>query len=70
MVLQPPQTRVCSSPQSLEASSGVAQLEAEIAQLKQALRQRQHIGVATGLLAQRFAKRPEQPVPGQRAEES
>ena len=39
------------SSQSLEASSRVAQLEAEIAQLKEALRQRQQIGVATGLLA-------------------
>jgi AmiR/NasT family two-component response regulator len=32
----------------------VAQLEAEIAQLEKALRQRQQTGVATGLLAQRF----------------
>jgi hypothetical protein len=30
------------------------QLEAEIAQLNEALRQRQQIGVATDLLAQRF----------------
>jgi AmiR/NasT family two-component response regulator len=33
----------------------VAQLEAEIAQLKEALGQRQRIGVATGLLTRRFA---------------
>jgi hypothetical protein len=37
----------------------VAQLEAEIAQLKDALARRQQIGVATGLLAQRFAHHPE-----------
>jgi AmiR/NasT family two-component response regulator len=37
----------------------VAQLEAEIAQLKEALSQRQRIGVATGLLARRFAITPE-----------
>lgn len=43
---------------SLEASR-VAQLEAEIAQLKDALARRQQIGVATGLLAQRFAISPE-----------
>jgi hypothetical protein len=39
--------------------SRVAQLEAEIAQLKDALARRQQIGVATGLLAQRFAISPE-----------
>jgi hypothetical protein len=38
----------------------VAQLESEIAQLKDALARRQQIGVATGLLAQRFAISPEQ----------
>jgi hypothetical protein len=54
MVLLLPQARVCSGSQSLLASSGVAQLEAEIAQLKEAL-----IGVATGPLAQRFAIGPE-----------
>ena len=54
MVLQPPQARVCSGSQSLLASCGVARLEAEIAQLKEAL-----IGGATGLLAQRFAIGPE-----------
>ena len=46
---------VCAS---LEASR-VAQLEAEIAQLKDALVHRQQIGVAVGLLAQRFAISPE-----------
>jgi AmiR/NasT family two-component response regulator len=58
MVLQPAQATVCSGPQSVEASSGVAQLAAEIAQLMESLRQRQQIGVATGLLAQRFAITP------------
>ena len=37
----------------------MAQLEAETAHLKEALRQRQQIGVATGLLAQRFAITPQ-----------
>ena len=37
----------------------VAQLEAEVAQLKEALANRQQIGVAIGLLAQRFAISPE-----------
>ena len=59
MVLQPPRARVCSGSQSLEASSCVAQLEAEIAQLTEALRQRQLLGVATVLVAQRFAIIPE-----------
>jgi hypothetical protein len=45
--------------ESLEASSRVAQLEAEIAQLKDALARRQQIGVATGLVAQRFAHHAE-----------
>jgi hypothetical protein len=36
-----------------------AQLEAEIAQLKDAWARRQQIGVAPGLLAQRFAHHPE-----------
>ena len=53
--MQPSQARVCSGSHSLEASYCVSQLEAEIAQLKEALRQRQQIGVATGLVAQRFA---------------
>lgn len=55
MVSQPPQARVCSCSQSLEASSCVAQLEADIAPRIEALRQRQQIGMATGLLAQRLA---------------
>jgi hypothetical protein len=59
MVVQPPQTRVCLSCQSPEASSRTAQLEVEIAQLNQALRQRRQIGLATGLLAHRFAIIPE-----------
>ena len=37
----------------------MAQLEAETAHLTEALRQRQQIGVATGLLAQRFAITPQ-----------
>jgi hypothetical protein len=59
MALQPPQSRVCSGSQSLEASPRVALLVAEIAQLTEAPRQRQQIGVATGLLAQRFVISPE-----------
>jgi hypothetical protein len=51
MVLQPPQACVCSGSQSLETSACVSRLEAEIAQLKEALRQRKQIGVATGLPA-------------------
>jgi hypothetical protein len=59
MVSQPPPTEVGSVLEILEASSRVEQLEAEIAQLKDALARRQQIGVATGLLAQRFAISPE-----------
>ena len=59
MVGQPPQIRVCLSCQSPEASSRTAQFGVEIAQLKEALRQRQQIGPATGLLADRFAIIPE-----------
>jgi hypothetical protein len=59
MVLQPPPKQAGSGLESLEASSRVAQLEAEIAQLKDALARRQQIGVANGLLAQRFAITPE-----------
>jgi hypothetical protein len=55
MALQPTRSRVCSGSQSLEASPRVALLVAEIAQLAEAPRQRQQIGVATGLLARRFA---------------
>jgi uncharacterized small protein (DUF1192 family) len=59
MVSQPPPTEVVSVLEILEASSRVAQLEAEIEQLKDALARRQQIGVAIGLLAQRFAISPE-----------
>jgi ANTAR domain len=59
MVPQPPPTEVGSVLEILDASSRVEQLEAEIAQLKDALARRQQIGVATGLLAQRFAISPE-----------
>jgi ANTAR domain len=41
----------------------VAQLEAEIAQLKDPLARRQQIGVATGLVAQRFVHHPERAWP-------
>jgi hypothetical protein len=44
---------------SPENSSRVAELEAEIAQLRDALARRQQIGVAIGLLAQRFGISPE-----------
>jgi len=47
MVMQPRHARVCSSSQSLEASSRVA------------LRQRQQIEPSIGVLAQRFAITPE-----------
>ena len=59
MVSQPPPTEVGLVLESLEASHRAAQLEAEIAPLKDALARRQQIGVATGLLAQRFAHHPE-----------
>jgi len=59
MVSQQPLTKMGLIFQGLEASPRVAQLEAEIAQLKDALTRRQQIGVATGLLAQRFAITPE-----------
>ena len=39
--------------------SRVAQLESEIDHLRDALTRRQQIGVATGLLAQRFAVSPD-----------
>jgi ANTAR domain-containing protein len=59
MVSQPPATEVGSILDSLEASSRVAELEAEVAQLKEALARRQQIGVATGLIAQRFGMNPD-----------
>jgi hypothetical protein len=55
MVVQPPQTWVCLSCESPEASFRTAQLEVEIAQLNEALRQRQRVGLTTDLLAHRFA---------------
>jgi hypothetical protein len=59
MVSPPPPTEVGLVFESLEASSRVAQLEAEIAQLMHALARRQQIGVATGCWAQRFAHHPQ-----------
>jgi hypothetical protein len=59
MLVQPPHARVRSGSQSLKVTSSVAQLKTKIAQLKEALRQRQQTGVVTGLLAQRFATTPE-----------
>jgi len=59
MISQQPSTEVGLVLDILEGSSRVAQLEAEIAQLKDALARRQQIGVATGLLAQRFGVTPE-----------
>ena len=55
MVVDPLQTRVCLRCQSPEASSRTTQLRVEIARLNAALRQRHQIGLATGLLAHRFA---------------
>ncbi len=59
MVSQPPQTGVGLVAGSTDTSSRVAELEAEIAQLRDALARRQQIGVATGLLAQRFGISPD-----------
>jgi ANTAR domain len=59
MVSQQPPTQAGSASESVDAITRVAQLEAEIAQLKDALARRQQIGVATGLLAQRFGISPE-----------
>ena len=59
MISQQQSTEVGSVLDILEGSSRVAQLEAEIAQLKDALARRQQIGVATGLLAERFGVTPE-----------
>jgi hypothetical protein len=59
MVSPPPPTQVGLVAESMHISSRVAELEAEIAQLKDALTRRQQIGVATGLLAQRFLISPE-----------
>jgi hypothetical protein len=59
MVSQPPPTELASVFERLEAGTRIAELEAEIAQLKEALAGRQQIGVATGLLAQRFSISPD-----------
>ena len=59
MVSQPPPTEAGLISGNSNTNSRVAELEAEIAQLKDALARRQQIGVATGLLAQRFAISPE-----------
>src|SRR5215204_5338733 len=59
MVPQPPHAEAGLVARSPDTSSRVAQLEAEIAQLRDALARRQQIGVATGLLAQRFAVSPD-----------
>jgi ANTAR domain len=59
MVSQPSPTELELVVESPETSPRVAELEAEIAQLRDALARRQQIGVATGLLAQRFGISPE-----------
>src|SRR4030095_8051742 len=59
MVSQPPHTTAGSVAGSTDTSFGVAELEAEVAQLRDALARRQQIGVATGLLAQRFGISPD-----------
>jgi ANTAR domain len=59
MVSQQPPTQAGSACTSVDSTTRVVQLEAEIAQLKDALARRQQIGVATGLLAQRFGISPE-----------
>ena len=59
MVLSPQHTDAGPVAGMQGLDSRVAQLEAEVAQLKDALVRRQQIGVATGLLAQRFAISPE-----------
>jgi hypothetical protein len=59
MVWTPQHTGAVSVAETTDLVSRVAQLEAEVAQLRDALTRRQQIGVATGLLAQRFAITPE-----------
>ena len=60
MVTQPLHTgAVGLVEKSPDTSFRVAELEAEVAQLRDALARRQQIGVATGLLAQRFGISPE-----------
>jgi hypothetical protein len=57
MVSQPPANRGWLVFESREASPRVARLEAEIAQLKDALARRQQIGVATAGPALRSSRR-------------
>jgi len=59
MVSQSPHTEAGFISGSADTNSRLAALESEIAQLKDALARRQQIGVATGLLAQRFAISPD-----------
>jgi hypothetical protein len=59
MVSQPPHTTAGSVAGSPDTSFRVTELEAEVAQLRDALARRQQIGVATGLLAQRFGISPD-----------
>ena len=59
MVLQPPYVEAGLVAERPDLDLRVAELEAEIVQLRDALTRRQQIGVATGLLAQRFAMSPE-----------
>jgi len=59
MVSQSPHTEDGLISGNADTNSRVAALESEIAQLKDALARRQQIGVATGLLAQRFAIGPD-----------
>ena len=59
MVSQSPHTEAGLISGNADTNSRVAELEAEIAQLKDALARRQQIGVATGLLAQRFGISPD-----------
>lgn len=59
MVWTPQHTDAVSVAEAAALVSRVAQLESEVAQLRDALTRRQQIGVATGLLAQRFAISPE-----------
>jgi hypothetical protein len=59
MVWTPQHTEAGSVAETADLVSRMVQLEAEVAQLRDALTRRQQIGVATGLLAQRFAISPE-----------
>jgi hypothetical protein len=59
MVSAPQHTEAGSVAETADLVLRVARLEGEIAQLRDALTRRQQIGVATGLLAQRFAIGPE-----------